>query len=408
MNIQTISKNQNAEKLTDAFHIFNELSQNLSQSYQGLEQQVAKLHKELTFARSERVATLIEKEKLASRLQKILATLPAGVVVLDTAGIIIDCNAKAIEFLGEPLKGCHWIDVLDRSLIAVINNPHERQLRNGNRVSITQSLLDDSNGQIILLSDVSEMRLLQDLVHQQKHLSAMGEMVASMAHQLRTPISTAMLYASQFSNPAVSQNQQQLYANKILERMQYLERQINDMLIFAKQGKMNMESFSLPDMLQKISELMQDSAHKAISFDITSTATSKCLMGNETALRGALMNLIENAVAAVALNGVVSLTVSQDSAHVLFKVKDNGAGIDAKHQERIFEPFFTTRVSGTGLGLAVVNSVIQAHHGKVECASEVGAGTCFSLYLPIENQHFEPLISSSTAAIKQECKHEAI
>ncbi|MGZ8186848.1 MAG: sensor histidine kinase, partial [Methylobacter sp.] len=77
MNTSNINKTRKTEQLTDAFRIFNELSQNLSVSYQGLEEQVAKLHNELAFAHSERLKTLEEKERLASRLEKILAALPA-------------------------------------------------------------------------------------------------------------------------------------------------------------------------------------------------------------------------------------------------------------------------------------------------------------------------------------------
>ncbi|MDD4905508.1 MAG: PAS domain-containing protein, partial [Methylobacter tundripaludum] len=117
MNTHNTQKKQKTEQLTDAFRIFNELSQNLSVSYQGLEEQVAKLHGELAFAHSERLKTLEEKEKLASRLEKILAALPAGVIVLDVDGKVVDCNAVATDFLGEPLVGLNWLDVVARSLI---------------------------------------------------------------------------------------------------------------------------------------------------------------------------------------------------------------------------------------------------------------------------------------------------
>ena len=86
MNINITQKKQKTEQLTDAFRIFNELFQNLSDAYQGLEEQVAKLNGELAFAHSQRLKSLEEKEKLASRLEKILAALPAGVMVLDVDG----------------------------------------------------------------------------------------------------------------------------------------------------------------------------------------------------------------------------------------------------------------------------------------------------------------------------------
>ena len=203
MNSSVNPQNIKAERLTDAFELFNELSKNLSDSYQELQKQVATLSKELAAARSERHKTLVEKEKLADRLQHILAALPAAVIVVNGKNQVVDCNAIAVNYLGEPLIGQKWMDIVRRSLITVFDNPHERQLMNGKRVSITQNALNNESGQIILLSDVSELRSLQDRVNQQKHLSSMGEMVASMAHQVRTPLSTAILYASQMNKSRV-------------------------------------------------------------------------------------------------------------------------------------------------------------------------------------------------------------
>jgi two-component system sensor histidine kinase FlrB len=171
--------------------------------------------------------------------------LPAAVIVLNDDDQVVDCNTVAINYLSDPLIGQNWFDVVQRSLITVFDNPHERQLRNGKRVSLTRNELNNDSGQIILLSDVSELRSLQDTVNQQKHLSAMGEMVASMAHQVRTPLSTAILYASQMNKVAVTDNSRIKFSNKILERLHFLERQVNDMLIFAKEGRLAMDVFSL-------------------------------------------------------------------------------------------------------------------------------------------------------------------
>ncbi|PPK69985.1 PAS/PAC sensor signal transduction histidine kinase [Methylobacter tundripaludum] len=389
MNTQ---KNQKTEQLTDAFRIFNELSQNLSVSYQGLEEQVAKLHAELAFAHSERLRTLEEKEKLASRLEKILAALPAGVIVLDVDGKVLDCNAVAIAFLGEPLIGQDWLDVVARSLIPVVGNPHERQLSNGKRVNMTASrdVADTDSGQIILLSDVSEMRNLQDMLNQQKQLSAMGEMVASMAHQVRTPLATAILYASQMGSPAVDHEKRQRFSQKILERLQYLERQVNDMLIFAKDGRLAMETFSLAELLNHLKEAVKDyTGNGGIDLQIVNEVQSDVMLGNENALRGALLNLLNNAVDAVGQAGCIHISVDQlDGCNLLIVIEDDGPGIESELCQRIFEPFFTTKSYGTGLGLAVVDSVVKAHGGQVRVESVLGRGTVFSIVLPCINQAF--------------------
>ncbi|MGZ4954084.1 MAG: sensor histidine kinase [Methylobacter sp.] len=414
MNTQ---KKQKTEQLTDAFRIFNELSQNLSVSYQGLEEQVAKLHGELVFAHSERLKTLEEKEKLASRLEKILAALPAGVIVLDVDGKVVDCNAVATDFLGEPLIGLDWLDVVARSLIPVVGNPHERQLRNGKRVNMTISRdiarnnLSDS-GQIVLLSDVSEMRNLQDMLNQQKQLSAMGEMVASMAHQVRTPLATAILYASQMSSPALDNEKRQRFSQKILERLQYLERQVNDMLIFAKDGRLAMESFSLAELLNHLKETVKEyTGSGGIDLQIINEVQNDAMLGNENALRGALLNLLNNAVDAVGRMGCVSIKLDQlDGSKLRIVIKDDGPGIDKELRLRIFEPFFTTKTYGTGLGLAVVDSVVKAHGGDVQVESVPGQGTAFSLVLPCINQAYNLLPGgfSGKNHHQMEMRHETV
>jgi len=200
MNISNQHKVQQTRQLTNAFHAFNELSQNLAESYQGLQEQVAGLCQELTAARNKGMQTLLEKEKITRRMQRILAALPAGVVVLDGDARVIDANSVASTLLCEPLHGEQWTVVMQRSFVPEFDNPHERQSHCGRLVSISSSPLNDEPGQIVLLSDVTDMRDLQNFVPRQEHLSAMGEMLASLAHQVRTPLSTAILYASHLQN----------------------------------------------------------------------------------------------------------------------------------------------------------------------------------------------------------------
>lgn len=384
MNIHNQQKAQQTRQLTNAFHLFNELSQNLTESYQSLQEQVVSLRRELTAASNEGMQTLLEKEKITRRMQRVLAALPAGVVLLDEDARVVDVNTVASKLLEGPLLGELWVDVMRDKFIPEYDNPQERQLRDGRHVSINSSPLHDEPGQIVLLSDVSEMRDMQAFVQRQKHLSAMGEMLASMAHQVRTPLSTAVLYTSHLQSRSLSVLQQKRFAGKILERLKHLQRQVDDMLIFAREGKMLMENFSLKRMLEQLGETMLDTVgSRNIAFQIDNQAADDVMLGNENALRGALMNLLENAVQAVADNGRIVLTVTQPERRRLqFSVADDGPGIEAEHLQRIFEPFFTTRSNGTGLGLAVVDSVISAHGGELHCVSRRPQGAVFHFTLP--------------------------
>ncbi len=387
VNPQDIKK----EKLTDAFQLFNELSENLSHSYQELEKQVVTLSGELAAARTERVKTLIEKEKLADRLQQLLAALPAAVIVLNGEDQVVDCNKIAIDYLSGSLIGQNWVDIVQDHLIEVFDNPHERQLRNGKRVSLTRNRLNNDSGQIILLSDVSELRSLQDKVNQQKHLTAMGEMVAGMAHQVRTPLSTAILYASQMNKLSVTDSNRIKFSNRILERLHYLERQVNDMLIFAKEGCLAMEAFSLRNFLKQVSENMQVlTENTELKFNMTSDVRVDGMLGNEDALLGAIMNLLNNAIEVLEGKGTITMTLVQcDQNNLQIMIDDNGFGIAKGDVQRVFEPFYSTKIKGTGLGLAVVDSVIRAHSGSIQCESQLGKGTLFTLLIPCVNQFIE-------------------
>ncbi|WP_396642315.1 sensor histidine kinase [Methylomonas sp. 2B] len=391
--METFSYHQQwqAERLTDAFRAFNALSENLAQSYQGLEEQVTALNRELAAARDERVNTLIEKERLASRLQQILAALPAAVIVLNREGVVIDCNGYAVDFLGEPLLGESWWQVVGRSLQPVFDSPHERQLRDGRTVNITYSALGNGAEQLILLSDVTELRSLQNLLARQKQLSAMGEMVAGLAHQVRTPLSTAILYASQINTPGLSGEKRLQFSAKILERLHYLERQVNDMLIFAKQGRMAMQDFEL----QTLWLLLADSAD-ALTCDFTLEDRSGIarLTGNQDALLGALLNLLTNAVEAGARRVILTATAGEEG-DLSIEVVDDGPGVPEPRRERLFEPFFTTKVNGTGLGLAVVDSVAKAHGGRATYRPLPERGSRFTLILPLTR--YEPSLSAGVA-----------
>jgi two-component system, sensor histidine kinase FlrB len=383
------------EQLADAFRIFNELSENLADSYQSLEKQVEKLRTELVQARSDRLKTLIENEKIADRLQQILAALPAGIIVLDSTGRIVDFNAVALSFLGEPLLGRTWNEILNQRLLALFDNPHELQLPDGKRVSLSQSPLKNNSGHLVLLSDVTEMRGLQDTVNQQKHLSAMGEMVARMAHQLRTPLSTAVLYASHLTKPALDETKRQRFSNTLVERLHYLDRQISDMLMYAKEGRLTMETFSLSNFLAQIEETLREKAiSSGIRFTLTHQVDVENIKGNEDALRGAVVNLLNNAIEVCGSEGNISLDVSmKDTDLVCFTVTDDGAGMTEEHRKRVFEPFYTTKISGTGLGLAVVETVAKAHGGSVSCHSVQGEGSCFAFSIPVYAERWSILPS---------------
>jgi two-component system sensor histidine kinase FlrB len=376
-----------AASLQDAFQVFNELSQNLSRSYAELEAQAMRLTQELAAARSERLQTLMEKERLAKRLQHLLEALPGGVLVADGQGRVVEHNPAAAALLGEALQGKLWRDALDRASLPAPETPRQRELRDGKTISLAVRPLGEEPGQIVLLTDVSEMRALQELASQQKRLSMLGEMVASLAHQVRTPLAAALLYTSNLAAENLTQAQRARFAGKLQERLEHLERQVNDMLVFARVGKLELAPIEACELLRKTHEAFAPTlAGKPIRLNVAIDArlAPGIFHGAADALQGALLNLLNNAVEAFnGAAGVIELQALRLAPGWLrLMVTDNGPGIPFDIQGRIFEAFFTTRPSGTGLGLAIVDCIARAQGGRVSLHSNPGQGASFRLDFP--------------------------
>ena len=132
----------------------------------------------------------------ASRLNHLLQVMPAGVIVLDGKGYVRQANEQASLLLGEPLEGELWRTIIARSFKPRADDGHEVSLFDGRRVKLSITPLVNEPGQLIVLTDLTETRQLQARLSHLQRLSSLGKMVASLAHQIRTPLSAAMLYAA--------------------------------------------------------------------------------------------------------------------------------------------------------------------------------------------------------------------
>lgn len=373
-----------SQALENAFQVFNQVSAQLAVSYQQLQQRVETLSQELAYSRSERMRQLAEKEKLAERLAKLLETLPAGVVLLDGAGRVREINPIARDLLGVVRSGEAWSCVAARVFLTG-GSGNEWPLADGRTVILTERVLDQAPGRILVLQDVTEARRLQQRLERQERLSAMGEMAAKLAHQVRTPLSSALLYVGHLRRADLSSEQRQKFAARLRDRLQHMERQVNDILAFSRGQTMHQEtlwlSVLLEDTLRTVQPLVE--ARQARLTFIDRSGGNLCIPGNPDALQGAFTNLINNALEHGG-NGVhiqVELGRTSDGQATLI-FRDEGPGIPPDIRAQIFDPFFTTRSDGTGLGLAVVQSVILAHRGRVRLEDNEIRGACFFIELP--------------------------
>ena len=371
--------------LKQAFAVFNRLSGQLTESYRQLEKRVADLNAELQAARDERLRELDEKERLASRLSLLLEVLPGGVIVLDGEGIIRECNPAAEALLGQPLLGVAWSEVIARAFAPRGDDGHEVSLADGRRVNISTCPLGAEPGQILLITDVTEMRRLQDRLTRQQRLAAMGETAASLAHQIRTPLASALLYASNLKRPRMDDGQRRQVAEKIFSRLHHLEQLVDNMLVYARGGKSGEESFTADVLLSELQQLLEAQLHSSRTrFEWKDETGGRRLYANRQMILSGLINLAVNAIQAMGENGELQAeAVIDEDGRLVLRIRDNGPGISREQQERLFDPFYTTRKDGTGLGLAVVQAIARAHKGEVTLESEPGRGSTFSMHLPV-------------------------
>ncbi|MDN7139141.1 PAS domain-containing protein [Pseudomonas sp. JQ170] len=381
-------KGQNAAEqesrlgLEQAFALFDQVSSQLSESYNLLEARVTELKGELAVVSAQRMAELAEKERLANRLQNLLDLLPGGVIVIDAQGRVREANPAACDLLGEPLEGELWREVIARSFAPRDDDGHEVSLRDGRRLSIATRSLDAEPGQLVLLNDLTETRQLQGQLARHERLSSLGKMVASLAHQIRTPLSAALLYASHLAEQTLPVETQQRFAGNLKERLHELEHQVRDMLVFAR-GELPLTDRLTPKAL--FQALQQAAQAHVQGHEVRWQCDSHLgeLLCNRDTLVGALLNLIENALQASTEPARLKVHLYRRGQVLRLCISDAGAGIDSALLARLGEPFLTTKATGTGLGLAVVKAVTRAHQGVLQLRSRPGRGTCALVTLPL-------------------------
>ncbi len=370
----------------------NELSNYLDHSYQELENRIGQLQVQLAQSNQQRLQEFDAKEKLADRLDLILGVMPVAVILLDGRGVVSQANTMAEDLLGCVLPGIRWIEVIRRCFSPTPADGHEVLLRNGRLVSLATQSLRNEPGQIIVLADQTETRKLQDNLNHHRNLSEMGRMTASLAHQIRTPLSSAILYADHLNNPALPEEKKRHYVDRIRKQLNQLEQQVRDILIFSKGGVVLDKTIPVEVLVQRLGQSLRDlcQLHKS-DFVMDETAISGLVRCNPELLASAFGNLVENAIHACRQGRVapeLHLHVSHHTDSMLeIRLVDNGPGSPLGLEQKILEPFYTTKSTGTGLGLAVVNVIVQGHGGSFSLENLPAGGAVATLSLPLMSQN---------------------
>jgi two-component system sensor histidine kinase FlrB len=312
----------------------------------------------------------------------ILASLPTALVVLNAQGRVVWLNPLAEAMLGYGLIGVLWLDIIQKAFVPRADDGHEVSLADGRRVHVAISALDSLPGIVITLADITMSRDYEKAKENDKRLVAIGTMTAQLAHQIRTPLSSAILYTEHLHNLTPTDERSHLWLSRLQECHGSIEQQIQDLLLFARGTSIELCKMSMKDWCLQFNRRIQPFIESSSAvLQINNQLLTNVASIHSESLIGAVINLIINALQSEATEIYLTLASTEDLG-IQISVEDNGKGMTDEVKAQAFLPFYTTNAKGTGLGLAVVFAVAKAHGGSVHLDSTPQKGTQVSMLLP--------------------------
>lgn len=241
-----------------------------------------------------------------------------------------------------------------------------------------------------------ELKNTQNELIQAEKLTSLGQLAASIAHEVNNPLSGVLVYtqllAKKISGDNFSKDTSLGYLSKMESELTRSTRLIRNLLDFARQSPPSLRMVNINDVVDKALDLAAHSAELQDIEVIKELSTSlPNVMTDFDQLQQVCTNLIINAVQAMPEGGRLTLRTSANDSWLKVEVQDTGCGISRENIDKLFTPFFTTKgkEKGVGLGLAVAHGIIQRHQGKIEVQSKEGEGTTFTIYLPLSYEKQE-------------------
>jgi two-component system sensor histidine kinase VicK len=391
------------DEIGDLVESFNQMSNELLRQHTVLDDQNRGIH----LAQEQ---TVWERDKLRA----IINCMVEGVLFVDTEGRISLCNKsaeriwarEAEQLLGRPLLECHPPAAhayVKRILKLAKATPgfaqgHTMEARNGNSLNSYSSVHSQDGrylGLVLLSLDISdraalerEQKQLREQLFQQEKMVLIGQIAASVAHELNTPLSTVLLRAQLMQEQL--KNRGDVSDLNVIESEALRCRGIIDSLLgFSRRSEASTSRADLCSLVRESLRLLKnDLANKGVSLKADYGERDAVIWANSNQIQQVLLNLITNAADAMPEGGNVEIRLGTSDESVEIRVIDDGLGMDQDVLRGAFEPFFTTkeRGKGTGLGLPICQRIVEEHGGRIEIQSELHRGTTVMVRLP----HGEP------------------
>jgi signal transduction histidine kinase len=248
------------------------------------------------------------------------------------------------------------------------------------------ALLEAVSGQLAVAVDnlcliQAKIAMEREMQHREK-LAAIGQLAATVAHEIRNPITGAKCLLQQVEEELNGTPQGKEYIQLALEDLERVEQSVSQLLTFARKEEYHFSEHDVTELVRAtVQRFSTQPQEKNVAVRLQESAPVWATVDEEK-LRRTLLNLLENAADALNGDGLIALSVSAVGPEVEVRVSDNGQGFAPEDQDRIFEPFFTRKEKGTGLGLAIAKKIVEGHGGRVTVTSTPGQGTTFTVTLP--------------------------
>jgi two-component system nitrogen regulation sensor histidine kinase NtrY len=343
----------------------------------------------------------LELERRGTVVETLLANIAAGVVSVDPGGKITNWNKAAEKILAvqaEAAKGRNYQEVFSgeplREIRGIVDSVMEREsVEREIKLSVHDQLLavvvnaatlrdDDGSilGVMLFLEDITQIQKVQ-------RMEAWREVARRIAHEIKNPLTPIQLsaerlrkrYAKMLEGDGAILDK---CTTTIIQQVEELKRLVNEFSQFARLPSAQLASADLNQIIQDALVLFRE-AHQGIHFNFRAGAVPPLELDREQ-IKRVLINLLDNAVAAVGAQGEIRLATSHEAARgiVLLEVADNGCGLAPEIRAKIFEPYFSTKENGTGLGLTIVSQIIEDHRGYIRAWPNEPRGTRFMIEFP--------------------------
>jgi len=389
MELQKASK----PSLLHAFEVFQRQCELLENSHRELRQRLDQAELELAAKNQELARRIAEIEGMQQRLNGILQSINDAVLLVDAQGTVEVANRAAMQLFGPQVAGSRILAELP-PLAQLLNSEStvndvdiELALADCDKVvmvSVIPMLVDkESTGKVVAIKDVTEHRRLQQCVAREDRMAALGKVAASVAHEIRNPLSAIEGFACLLQKDLRGTPPARL-AEKVIYGARQVNGVVNNLLNYTRDMRCAFTPQDLNPLIEHSLELVRlVAADRQVTLDEQLASEPLICAVDSVQIKQVLGNLLSNAIEAcpIRAGGRICIRSLQQGRQTILSIEDNGCGIPAEALAHIFEPFFTLKDGGIGLGLALSHRIIELHAGSISVVSREGCGTCFTVTL---------------------------